>query len=135
MPSIRRFENEQLRDFIPAIVSFARAFEEDSRDTYRSSPALQKEMTENEFVNSRVRPYIKTQITSAKKMLSDGKIVSADAPEYISYMMAYRRLPPDIRKGAASEFILQEERVPNGASTEDLAILAELGKALKQAYR
>tara|TARA_R100001510_G_C7655326_1_gene214428 strand:- start:164 stop:3781 length:3618 start_codon:yes stop_codon:yes gene_type:complete len=135
VPSIRRFENEQLRDFIPAIVSFARAFEEDSRDTYRSSPALQKEMTENEFVNSRVRPYIKTQITSAKQMLSDGKIVSADAPEYISYMMAYRRLPPDIRKGAASEFILQEERVPNGASTEDLAILAELGKALKQAYR
>jgi hypothetical protein len=135
VPSIRRFENEQLRDFIPAIVSFARAFEEDSRDTYRSSPALQKEMTENEFVNSRVRPYIKAQITSAKQMLSDGKIVSADAPEYISYMMAYRRLPPEIRKSAASEFILQEERVPNGASTEDLATLAEYGKALQQAYR
>ena len=135
VPSIRRFENEQLRDIIPVIVSFARGLEEDSRLTYRSSSALQEEMTEDEFVNSRVRPYIKAQITSAKQQLSDGSTANSDAPEYIAAMKAYRNLPPDIRKAAASEFILQEDRVPDGADIEDLFTLAELGKALKQAYR
>ena len=135
MPSIRRFENEQLRDIIPVIVSFARGLEEDSRLTYRSSSALQEEMTEDEFVNSRVRPYIKAQITSAKQQLSDGSTANSDAPEYIAAMKAYRNLPPDIRKAAASEFILQEDRVPDGADIEDLFTLAELGKALQQAYR
>ena len=135
VPSIRRFENEQLRDIIPVIVSFAMGLEEDSRLTYRSSPALQKEMKEDEFVNSRVRPYIKAQITSAKQQLSDGNTANSDAPEYIAAMKAYRNLPPDIRKAAASEFILQEDRVPDGADIEDLFTLAELGKALQQAYR
>lgn len=135
VPSIRRFENEQLRSIIPNTVSMAQALEEDSRNTYRSSEALQKEMTENEFVNSRVRPYIKTQITIAKQQLSDGNTVNSEAPEYIAAMQAYRKLPPDIRKAAASEFILQEERVPDGGSMEDLFTLSEYGKALQQAYR
>jgi len=135
VPSIRRFETEQLRDIIPSTVSMAQALEEDSRNTYRSSEALQKEMTEDAFVNSRVRPYIKSQITIAKQQLSDGKTVSTEAPEYIAAMQAYRKLPPDIRKAAASEFILQEERVPDGGSMEDLFTLSEYGKALQQAYR
>ena len=50
-------------------------------------------------------------------------------------MKAYRKLPPDIRKAAASEFILQEERVPNGADIDDLFTLGILGEALQQAYR
>ena len=135
VPSIRRFENEQLRDIIPVIVSFAMGLEEDSRLTYRSSPALKEQMKEDEFVNSRVRSYIKSQITSAKQQLSDGNTANSDAPEYIAAMKAYRKLPPDIRKAAASEFILQEERVPNGADIDDLFTLGILGEALQQAYR
>jgi len=135
VPSIRRFENEQLRDIIPGIVSMAQSFEEDSRNTYRSSEALQEEMTEEEFVNSRIRPYIKSQIASAKQLLTDGNTVNSEAPEYVAAMSAYRKLPPEIRKAAASEFLLQEERVPDGSSVEDLFRLSEYGKAYQQAYK
>ena len=135
VPSIRRFENQQLRGIIPGIVSLAQSFEEDSRNTYRSSDALQEEMTEEEFVNSRIRPYIKSQIASAKQLLTDGNTVNSEAPEYVAAMSAYRKLPPEIRKAAASEFLLQEERVPDGASMEDLFRLAEYGKAYQQAYK
>lgn len=135
VPSIRRFENQQLRGIIPGIVSLAQSFEEDSRNTYRSSEALQEEMTEEEFVNSRIRPYIKAQIASAKQLLTDGNTVNSEAPEYVAAMSAYRKLPPEIRKAAASEFLLQEERVPDGASMEDLFRLAEYGKAYQQAYK
>lgn len=135
VPSIRRFENAQLRDIIPGIVAAAQAYEESSRDTYKSSPELQDEMTEQEFVNSRIKPLITTQIKAAKKQLSDGKTVMADAPAYIEAMTAYRRLPSDIRKNAASEFLLREGRPADGASVEDLFTLAEYGRALRDAYK
>jgi hypothetical protein len=135
VPSIRRFENAQLRDIIPGIVDAARAYEEDSRKDYKNSPALQEKMTEDEFVNSRIRPLIKLQIKNAKQNLSDGNTVATEAPEYIAAMTAYRRLPPEIRKNAATEFIMREGRPADGASVEDLFTLAEYGKALREAYK
>jgi hypothetical protein len=135
VPSIRRFENAQLRDIIPGIVDAARAYEEQSREDYKKSPALQEDMTEDEFVNSRIRPLIKLQIKNAKQNLSDGNTVASDAPEYIAAMTAYRRLPPDIRKNAATEFLMREGRPADGASVEDLFTLAEYGKALREAYK
>jgi len=135
VPSIRRFENEQLREIIPGVVDAARAYEESSRLEYRENEALQEEMTEQEFVNSRVKPLIKEQIKGAKRMLTDGKGLTADAPAYIDAMLDYRRLPPDIRKGAAVEFLRVYERPADGSSVEDLYALAELGKGLKAAYR
>jgi hypothetical protein len=135
VPSIRRFENEQLREIIPGLVDAARAYEESSRLEYRKNKELQKEMTEQEFVNSRVKPLIKEQIKSAKRMLTDGKSIAADAPAYIEAMMSYRRLAPEIRKNAATEFIARNGRPADGAKLEDLFELAEIGKVLKAAYR
>ncbi len=135
VPSVRRFENEQLRSIIPGIVSAAQAYEEASRETYKSNTELQKEMTEQEFVNSRIRPLIKSQIRAAKQELTDGNTINSEAPAYIEAMTAYRRLPKDIRKNAASEFLLSRGRPADGASVEDLFALAEYGKALKAAYR
>jgi len=135
VPSIRRFENEQLREIIPGLVDAAQAYEELSRNEYRENKSLQDEMTEQEFVNSRVKPLIKEQIKSAKKMLTDGKTVAADAPAYVEAMMAYRRLSPELRKNAATEFIARNGRPADGAKLEDLFELAEIGKVLKAAYR
>jgi hypothetical protein len=135
VPSIRRFENEQLREIIPGLVDAARAYEESSRLEYRENKELQKEMTEQEFVNSRVKPLIKEQIKSAKRMLTDGKSIAADAPAYIEAMMSYRRLAPEIRKNAATEFIARNGRPADGAKLEDLFELAEIGKVLKAAYK
>jgi hypothetical protein len=135
VPSIRRFENEQLREIIPGLVDAAQAYEEITRTEYRENKALQKEMTEQEFVNSRVKPLIKEQIKSAKRMLTNGKAIAADAPAYVEAMLSYRRLPPDIRKNAATEFIAQNGRPADGSKLEDLFQLAEIGKVLKAAYR
>ncbi len=135
VPSVRRFENEQLRSIIPGIVSAAQAYEEASRETYKSNTELQKEMTEQEFVNSRIRPLIKSQIRAAKQELTDGNTINSEAPAYIEAMTAYRRLPKDIRKNAASEFLLNRGRPADGASVEDLFALAEYGKALRSAYK
>jgi len=142
VPSIRRFENAQLRDIIPGIVAAAQAYEEESREEYRDSEVLQernmfgiKKMTEQEFVNSRIKPLITTQIKAAKINLSDGKKVKADAPVYIKAMTAYRRLPSDVRVNAASEFLLREGRPADGADVEDLSKLVEYGKAVRDAYK
>ena len=136
VPSIRRFENENLREIIPAIVSVAQALEDDARDTYQSgSETLQDTMSEQAFVNSRIKPLIEKQIAAAKKNLTDGNTVNSEAPEYLEAMRAYRKLSPSIRKAAASEFLLQEDRVPDGSNAEDLARLAVYGKALSDAYK
>ncbi len=133
--SIRNFENAQLRDLIPGIVSAAQGYEEELRDTYRNNKSLQKEMSEQKYVNSQIKPLIKIQIRDAKRNLTDGNTVNSEAPEYIASMIAYRRLPSDLRKAAAAEFIKENERPANGASAEDLFALAEIGKGLQQAYK
>lgn len=135
VPSIRRFENEQLREIIPGLVDAAKAYEEASRIEYRENKALQQNMTEQEFVNSRIKPLIKGQIKSAKRLLTDGKTIAADAPVYIEAMLAYRRLSPELRKNAATEFIARNGRPADGAKLEDLFELAEIGKVLRAAYK
>ena len=144
VPSIRRFENKHLRDIIPGIVDQARAYEQASREQYRESEVLQetnflgiKKVTEQEFVNSRTIPFITEQVKQAKRNLTgkDGKAISADAPAYIEAMLKYRRLPPAIRKNAATEFLKTYERPADGASMEDLTALGIIGKGLRDAYR
>ena len=58
-----------------------------------------------------------------------------DAPAYIEAMLKYRRLPPAIRKNAATEFLKTYERPADGASMEDLTALGIIGKGLRDAYR
>ena len=92
-------------------------------------------MTAQEFVNSRVKALIKEQVKSVKRLLSDGKSISADAPAYTEAMLAYRRLPREIRKNAASEFIARNGRPADGAKIEDLYELATIGKVLRSVYK
>jgi len=133
--SIRRFENQQLRDAIPDIVYAAQAYEAKLRDKFRVAPqSIRSEMTEQEYVNSKIRSLITSQIKSLKRKLTNGKKLSANAPAYVEASTAYRRLPPEIRKSASVEFLEREGRYPDGTSTKDLYRLAEIGKALKSAY-
>ena len=134
--SIRNFVNKELRDLIPGIVEAAQAYEKDLRRDYKKSKSLQKEMSEQRYVNSMIKPLVTQQIKAAKSNLSgDGQTINSDAPEYVAAMIAYRRLPKDLRSGAASEFIKREGRPPDGSKTEDLQMLFEMGVALKEAYK
>ena len=50
-------------------------------------------------------------------------------------MIAYRRLPKDLRSAAASEFIKREKRPPDGSKEEDLENLFYIGVALREALK
>lgn len=135
VPSIRSFENSYLREIIPGIVDAAKEYEEELREEYQNSKALQDEMTEKKYVNSMIRPLIEVQIKDAKRQLTDGERINPNADEYVAAMIAYRRLPASIRKSAAAAFIKREGRPADGANEDDLALLAELGRARLSAYK
>ena len=50
-------------------------------------------------------------------------------------MIAYRRLPKNLRGAAASEFIKREKRPPDGSKTRDLQTLFEMGVAIREALK
>ena len=134
--SIRNFVNRELRDLIPGIVEAAQAYEKELRRDYKNSKSLQKEMSEQRYVNSMIKPLVKGQIEGAKSNLSgDGKTINSDAPEYVAAMIAYRRLPKDLRSAAACEFIKREGRPPDGSKTTDLQSLFEMGVAIREALK
>jgi len=136
VPSIRRFENTVVRDALPEIVESARIYEERLRNQYElASDKVKEEFTEDKFVSSRIRPFIKAQIQNVRKQISDGKTLSADAPEYAEAMLTYRRLPKEIRTAASVKFVEQYDRDPDGTDYKDLMRLVEIGKAYKSAYK
>ena len=136
VPSIRRFENQVVRDALPDIVESARIYEERLRNQYElANDAVKEEFTEDKFVSSRIRPYIKAQIKSVREQISDGKTLSANAPEYADAMLTYRRLPKEIRTAATVKFVEKYDREPNGTDFKDLMRLVEIGKAYKSAYK
>jgi len=134
--SIRNFVNRELRDIIPGIVEAAQSYEKELRRDYKKSKSLQKEMSEQRYVNSMIKPLVKGQIEGAKSNLSgDGKTINPTADRYVAAMIAYRRLPKDLRSAAASEFIKREKRPPDGSKEEDLENLFYIGVALREALK
>jgi hypothetical protein len=134
--SIRRYENEAIRNYLPMIAESAKELESDARAKYsKSNDALKERITEEAYVSSRVRNFIEKQIKSVKREISDGKTLAADAPEYVEAMLTYRRMGPSTRKDATVRFIEKYGRDPDGASATDLNRLVIIGKAIEQAYK
>ena len=134
VPSIRRFENQTLREVIPEIVSVARTREKQLRIQYKfARDAVKKKYTEEEFVLQNVKPLITKQIGKIKRDITEQKKLSAKAPAYTSALIKFRRLPPDIRTQAISQFVLQKNKEPDVANIndfEDLESLHKIGKVL-----
>lgn len=136
VPSIRRFENTVVRDALPDIVDNARIYEETLRNQYKmASDTVKEEFTEEQYVSSKIRPYIKGQIKNVRKQISDTKVFTADAPEYAEAMLTYRRLPKEVRTVATVRFVEEYDRQPDGTDFKDLMRLVEIGKAYNRAYR
>jgi hypothetical protein len=134
--SIKRFENTVVRDALPTIVDTARIYEQQLRKEYEDqNETLKKEFTVEKYVSSRLRAFIKSQIKSVRSQISDGKVFTADAPEYAQGMLQYRRLPKEIRSAAGIEFVKQYDRVPDATDYKDLMRLVEIGKAYKSAFK
>jgi hypothetical protein len=136
VPSIRRFENEVLRDSVPIIVEIARDYEETLRNQYAIANAtVRREFTEEQFVTSKLRPIIKQSIGKVKRQITDGKKLMSTAPAYTQAMLEYRRLPKDIRKTATIEFVQKYDRQPDGSDAADLQALAKIGKVYREKLR
>lgn len=135
VPSIRRFENTVVRDALPSIVDDAKRYEERLRSQYAiASDKVKEEFTEEKYISSRIRPFIKGQIASVRTNISKGKVLSADAPEYADAMLSYRRLRKEIRTAASVKFVEVYDREPDGTDFKDLMRLVEIGKAYNSAY-
>jgi|TARA_R100000030_G_scaffold31633_1_gene23211 ribosomal protein S8E len=137
VPSIRNFQNKQLRDLIlPTVVSNARAFEEEQRDRYKTeSKVIKDEMSEELYVRQSVRTYMQEQMKHYRATFKDNAKLMADAPAYIDNYMKFVRIPPAIRKEAAKEFMSLEDRKPNGGDLYDIIRLMEYAKDIKRRYR
>jgi len=136
VPSIRRLENTVVRDALPYIVDVAQEYEQDLRDEYQNkSEEFKADITEEKYVSSAIRPFIKEQIKAVRKEISDDKGLAATASPYADAMLSFRRIPKEYRSLAAIKFKENNGREPDGTKYEDLIELVEIGKAYKSAYK
>ena len=133
VPSIRRFENALLREYVPTVVDVAQKREKRLRELYKDKPeTLKAEYTEEEFVNNNIKPFITEQINKIKTKVSEGSITQGD--EYTRAMITYRRLTPEYRKQASTDFVDRYGRIPDPLNTKDLQRLKVIGDSYKKAY-
>lgn len=134
VPTIRRYENELLRDFLPVIVDSVSGIEQRARSEYRKKSEEYKDrFTEDQHVNAQIKPIIESQVGKVKQRISEGSIGQADP--YTRAVMEYRKLAKPMRKWATSKFFDMYNRDPVGTDTNDLRVLSELGKAYTKATR
>ena len=136
VPSIRRFENQVVRDALPGIVDRARRYEDTLRSQYAmANDAVKEEFTEEKFVSSRIRAMIKKQIQTVRTKISKGKVLTADAPLYAESMLKYRRLSKETRTAAGVKFVEQYDREPDPTNQADIMRLVKIGKAYDRALK
>jgi len=134
--SIRRFENQVVRDALPAIVEGAKRYEQTLRNQYQlASDKVKEEFTEEKYVSSRIRALIKKKIGAVRKKISKGKALSADAPKYAEAMLKYRRLGKETRTAATVKFVEKYDREPDGTDEKDLFRLLRIGQAYDKAMK
>jgi hypothetical protein len=134
--SIRRFENQVVRDALPAIVEGAKRYEQTLRNQYQlTSDKVKEEFTEEKYVSSRIRALIKKKIGAVRKKISKGKALSADAPKYAEAMLKYRRLGKETRTAATVKFVEKYNREPDGTDEKDLFRLLRIGQAYDKAMK
>ena len=136
VPSIRRFENKTVRDALPIIVESAQRYEERLRKRYRvSSEEVRNLYTEEQFVSSRVRKFIKDKVTGIRAKIGKAKVFSVEKPVYAQSMLDYRRLSKETRVAAGVRFVEEYNREPDPLNEKDLKRLVLIGKAYDKAMK
>ena len=134
VPTVERWENQQIRRVLPIIAEVAQRREETLRFDYANMSDTYKNMfTESQHVNNNVIPLINGLVRDLRSNLREMD-VGAENP-YTNAIVQYRRIPPDIRKLATNYFVERFDREPDPTITEDLQSLVMLGRALRQTYQ
>ena len=136
VPSVRNFENEMIRKFLPAITDVARKQEKKHRLDYRnfgSGTKIKQELTEEQYVNSYIRKQIDDGIKIIKGKLSSGKL--SKASPLARTIGDYRKLSSEVRALANTEYIKRYGKVPDPTDINDLRALSIMGKRLSKIGR
>lgn len=133
VPSIKAFEQRMINGHMDALVSMAQGQEDRLRKEYESaSDVVKEEFTLEEYVANKVRPLIAEKLTEFKSKIREGAIAQGDS--YARAITKYRRIQPQFRKLASTDFIERFNRQPDASDPDDIKILIQIAKAYKEAY-
>jgi len=133
VPTIKRFEQQMINGHMDTLVDMAQAQESKLRKQYEVAPQiLRDEFTEEEYVANKIRPLISEQLSSFKRKIREGAIAQGDS--YARAMIAYRKIQPQFRKLATTDFIERYGKAPDPSSADDLKRLTKIAQVYKEAY-
>lgn len=133
VPTIKRFEQQMINGHMDTLVDIAQAQESKLRKQYEVAPqVLRDEFTEEEYVVNKLRPLISEQLSSFKQKIREGAIAQGDS--YARAMLAYRKIQPQFRKLATTDFVERYGKAPDPTSADDLKRLTKIAQVYKEAY-
>jgi hypothetical protein len=134
IPKIKNYENKMLNQkFLPLIVDVAQSREDKLKAEYaESSDIVRREFTEREYVSNKLRPLVTSKIKKFKTMLKDGSV--AQGTPYERAMTKYRRMQPQFRKLATTDFVDRYGETPDPLDEKDLLRLIAIGDAYRSNY-
>ena len=134
VPTIKRFEQGMLNSYVSTITEIAREQEASLRKEYLSrKPIVREEFSEDEYVSNKLRPLITTQLRGFKGKIREGSIKQGD--EYARAVIKYRRVTPQYRTLATTDFVGRFDRIPDPLDAGDLNKLILIAKKYSKAYR
>jgi len=133
VPTVKRFENKILREALPEIVRAVKIRENIVREEYiNSSKEVKDKFSEQDYVNSDIKPLIKTRLNKIRTALSD--IKTGQSSNYIKALVEFRKLPKDFRRRAMTKYVALNNKEPDASNAKDLATLTTIGKTFRKAF-
>jgi hypothetical protein len=133
VPTVKRFENKILREALPEIVRAVKIRENIVREEYINSPkSVKDKFSEQDYVNSDIKPLIKARLNKVRTGLSD--IKTGQSSNYIKALVEFRKLPKDFRRRAMTKYVDLNNKEPDASNAKDLATLTTIGKTFRKAF-
>ena len=133
VPTVKRFENKILREALPEIVRAVKIREDIVRKEYiDSSKSVKDKFSEQDYVNSDIKPLIKARLNKIRTGLSD--IKTGQSSNYIKALVEFRKLPKDFRRRAMTKYVDLNNKEPDASDAKDLATLTTIGKTFRKAF-
>lgn len=133
VPTVRRFENQVIRNALPMVVRIAKRREKKLIQDYKNANETTRRLyTQEQYVAEKLRPVIQGTLDSAKNEYRGSVIVLRDVPKenrkYVKAVMDIRKLSGDDMDAAVIEFTERNNREPDPESADDLNAVYNIGK-------
>ena len=119
--TLDRVINDSINNFLPNIV---RKYKEQAEQERRKGVS-------EKLIRTRIRERIKTRFTKLKAKIKRVSAGAGDDPGYIRALLKARRMPLEKQKRAIEEYEQSIGREVDLSSTEDLEVIARIGRKLK----